>query len=39
MKDREALLAAMKEAVAQVKAGKVAVIDVHIEAGYAGGGG
>lgn len=39
VRDREALLAAMKGAVAQVRAGKVAVIDVHIEAGYAGGGG
>ncbi len=39
IKDRDALHAAMKEAVAAVRAGKIALLDVHIEAGYGDGSG
>lgn len=39
IKDRETLRAAMKDAVAAVRAGKVALLDVHIEAGYGDGAG
>jgi thiamine pyrophosphate-dependent acetolactate synthase large subunit-like protein len=39
IKDRETLRSAMKAAVAAVRAGQVALLDVHIEAGYGDGAG